>query len=118
MIYQVVNIMLTKTQGSKLKCKDQICLITVTHILLKKETVDLGFSGNNDMTQKSIVFKNDVLFRSSISKTNNAFIDNAGYLDIVIPIYNLLENSEDCLMTSGSLRNYYRDIADNVKSFR
>ena len=30
-------------------------------------------------------------------------------LDIVIPMYNLLEYSDNYSMTSGSLWNYYRD---------
>ena len=32
-----------------------------------------------------VTFKNNALFRSSISKTNNGFIDNAQNLDIVMP---------------------------------
>ena len=36
------------------------------------------------------------------------FIDNAD-LDIVMPIYNLLEYSGNYFMTSGSLGNYHRD---------
>ena len=40
---------------------------------------------------------------------NNTFIDNAEDLDIVMPIYNLLEYSDNYSMTSGSLWNYYRD---------
>ena len=34
---------------------------------------------------KKVTFKNNALFKSSISKTNNAFIDNAENLDIVMP---------------------------------
>ena len=36
-------------------------------------------------------------------------IDNAEDLDIVMPMYNLLEYSQNYSMTPGSLRNYYRD---------
>ena len=41
-----------------------------------------------------------------ISKINNTFIDNAEDLDIVIPMYNLLEYSDNYTMATGSLRNY------------
>ena len=41
-------------------------------------------------------------------------IENAEDLDIVMPMYNLLEYSENYLMTSGSLWNYYRDKIDDV----
>ena len=58
---------------------------------------------------KKLTFKNNALFRSCISKINNTFIDNAEDLDIVMPMYNLLEYSDNYSMTSGSLWNYYRD---------
>ena len=44
-----------------------------------------------------------------MSKTNNISIDNAEDLDIVMPIYNLLEYSDNYSLTSESLWNYYRD---------
>ena len=40
--------------------------------------------------------------------------DNAEDLDIVMPMYNLLEYSQNYSMTSGSLWNYYRDKIDDV----
>ena len=56
-----------------------------------------------------LVFKNNAPFKSCISKVNNTFIDNSENLYIVIPMYNFLEYSDNYLMTSGSLWNYYRD---------
>ena len=41
-------------------------------------------------------------------------IDNTEDLDIGIPMYNLLEYSYNYSMTSGSLRNYYRDEINDV----
>ena len=58
---------------------------------------------------KMLVFKNNAPFKSCISKVNNTFIDNSENLYIVIPMYNFLEYSDNYLMTSGSLWNYYRD---------
>ena len=40
---------------------------------------------------KSITFKNNAPFINCISKINGAKIDNAEDLDVVMPIYNLLE---------------------------
>ena len=57
---------------------------------------------------KKLSFNNNAPFRSCIS-INNTFIDNAEDLDIVMPIYNLLEHSYNYSMVSGSLWNYYRD---------
>ena len=58
---------------------------------------------------KKLTFKNNAPFRSCISKINNTFIDNAGDLDIVMLMYNLLEYSDNYSMTSGRLWNYHRD---------
>ena len=46
---------------------------------------------------------------SYISKINNTFIDNAEGFDLIMPIYNLLDYSDNNSMTPGSLLNYYRD---------
>ena len=48
------------------------------------------------------MFKNNVPFRSCISKINSTLIDNAEDLDIVMPMCNLLEYSQNYFMTSGS----------------
>ena len=44
-----------------------------------------------------------------ISEINNAQIDNAKGIDIVIPMYNLIEYSDNYSETSGGLWHYYRD---------
>ena len=54
-------------------------------------------------------FKNNAPFISWTSKINNTLIDNADYLDIVVPMYNLIEYSKNYSKTSGTLWNYYRD---------
>ena len=61
------------------------------------------------VVNKKLTFKNNAPFRSCISKINNAFIDNAENLDIVMPMYSLLEYINNCSMTSGTLWNNYRD---------
>ena len=59
--------------------------------------------------RKKLTFKNNAPFRSCISKINNTFIDSAEDLDIVMPMYNLLEYSDNYSMALRSLWNYYRD---------
>ena len=58
---------------------------------------------------KKIAFKNNAPFVCCISKINNTFIDNAEDLDVVMPMYNLLEYSKNYWKTTGSFWNYYRD---------
>ena len=64
---------------------------------------------NNIAYDKKLALKNNASFTSCISKINNTLIDNAEDLDIVMPIYNLLEYSKNYRKTTGSLWNYYRD---------
>ena len=58
-----------------------------------------------------------------ISKINGIKIDNAEDLDVVIPMYNLLEYIKNYKKTTGSLWNYYRDqpsdpLSTNSESFK
>ena len=59
--------------------------------------------------RKNIIIKNCALFTNSISKINNIQIDNTKEIDIVMPVYNIIEYSANYSKTSGSLWNYYRD---------
>ena len=64
---------------------------------------------NNSFDGKKLVFKNNAPFINCITKINNIKIDNAEDLDVVMPMYNLLEYSKNYKKTTGSLWNYYRD---------
>ena len=44
-----------------------------------------------------------------LDEWNNAQLDNAKDVDVVIPMYNLTEYSDLYLETSGSLWQHYRD---------
>ena len=56
-----------------------------------------------------MVFKNNAPFINCIFKINSIKIDNAEDLDVVMPMYNLLEYSKNYRKTTGSLWNYFRD---------
>ena len=58
---------------------------------------------------KSVAFKNNAPFINCISKINRVQIDSTEDLDIVMPMFNLLEYSKNYRKTRGSLWNYYRD---------
>ena len=64
---------------------------------------------NNAKRNKSVAFINNAPFINYISKINGVKIDNAKDLDVVMPMYNLLEYSKNYKKTTGSLWNYYRD---------
>ena len=72
---------------------------------------------------KATAFKNNAPFINCISKINGVKIDNAEDLDVVMPMYNLLEYSKNYKKTTGSLWNYYRDepsnpLSSNSESFK
>ena len=78
---------------------------------------------DNAKRNKSVAFKNNAPFINCISKINGVQIDNAEDLDVVMPMYNLIEYSKDYRKTTGSLWNYYRDepsnpLSSNSKSFK
>ena len=58
--------------------------------IVVKGIINVTDTNANNRRNKKLAFKNNVPFRSCISKINNAFIDNAEGLDIVMPMYNLL----------------------------
>ena len=65
---------------------------------------------------KKLAFKNNAPFINCISKINGVKIDNAQDLDVVMPMYNLLEYSKNYRKTTSSLWNYYRDEPSNSLS--
>ena len=54
--------------------------------------------------------KNCAPFTYCISKINNTQIVNAEFIDIVMPMYNLIEYSDNYSKTSGSLWQYCKEI--------
>ena len=58
---------------------------------------------------KKLIFKNCTPFIDCISGINNKEIDFVKDIDVVMPMYNLIEYSENYLKTSESLWQYYRD---------
>ena len=87
--------------------RSDLCDYSDAYIVVKGTiTVTDPNSANYD---KKLAFKNNAPFTSCISKINNTLTDNAEDLDIVIPMYNLLEYNKNYRKTTGSFWNYYRD---------
>ena len=93
--------------------RSSLCDYSDAYILAKgnitvNNTAADGAAANN--TNKKVIFKNCAPFTNCISKINNTQIDNAEYIDIVIPMYNLIEYSDNYSKTSGSLWQYCKEI--------
>ena len=59
---------------------------------------------------KKVIFKNCAPFTNCMSEINNTQIDNAKSIDIVMPMYNVIEYSDNYAKTTGSLWQYCKDI--------
>ena len=93
--------------------KSSLCDYSDAYILVKgtisvNNTAAAGAAANN--TNKKVIFKNCAPFTNCISEINNMQIDNAKDIDIVMPMYNLIEYSDNYAKLSGSLWQYYKDI--------
>ena len=62
-----------------------------------------------DERNKGVIFENRAQFTGCISEINNTQIDNVKDLDIVMPMYNLIEYIDNYSKTLESLRQYQRD---------
>ena len=87
--------------------------------ILVKEKITITGAGDNatarrvDERDKGVAFKTCAPFINCISEINNTQIDNAKDIDIVMPMYNLIEYSDNYAKTSGILWQYYRDEPNN-----
>ena len=102
--------------------RSDLCNFSDAYIVVEG---DITLEGDNDANKrnKNLAFKNNAPFINCISKINGVKIDNAEDLDVVMPMYNLLEYSKNYKKTTGSLWNYYRDepsdpLSSNSESFK
>ena len=104
----------TLKSSPRLGLISDLCDYNDWYIVVKRRTT--AEEDNDDKTRnKKIVFKYNALFRSCISKINDTFVENAEDLDIVMPMYNLLEYCDNYSITSEIFRNYYgNEINDSA----
>ena len=93
--------------------KSSLCDYSDAYILVKgtipvNNTSAAGVATNN--TNKKVILKDCSPFTNCISEINNIQIDNAKDIDTVMPMYNLIEYSDNYAKTTGSLWQYCKDI--------
>ena len=93
--------------------KSSLCDYSDAYTLVKgtvtvNNTAAQGAAANN--TNKKVIFKNCAPFTNCISEINNMQIDNAKDIDIVMPMYNLIEYSDNYANSTGSLWQFCKDI--------
>ena len=92
--------------------KSSLCVYSDAYSFVKgtitvNNTAAAGAANN---TNRKVIFKNCAPFTNCISEINNTQIDNAKDIDIVMPMYNLIEYSDNYAKTTGSLWKYCKDI--------
>ena len=95
--------------------RSDLCDYGDAYILVNGTITDTATGDNNnvnnirDKRNRPFILKNNAPFVSCITKINGELIEDAEDLDILMPMYNLLEYSKNYRKTIGSFYNYYRD---------
>ena len=93
--------------------KSSLCVYSDAYILVRGKIItgvgDKAGARPADERDKGVAFKNCAPFTNCISEINNTQADNAKDIDIVMPMYNVIEYSNNYAKTSGSLWQYFRD---------
>ena len=92
--------------------RSSLCDYSDAYILIKenitvKNAIAAGAAAGN--AAEKVIFKNCASFTNCVSKINNTEIDNVQYIDIVMPMYNLIEYSDNYSKTSGSFWQYCKE---------
>ena len=92
--------------------KSSLCDYSDAYILVNgtitvNNTAAADADANN--TNKEVIFINCAPFTICISEINNIQVDNAKDIDIVMPMYDLIEYSDNYSKTSGGLWQYCKD---------
>ena len=98
--------------------KSSLCDYSDAYILVKGRIKITGAGDDEAARQvnerdKGVAFKKCVHFTNCTSEINNTQVDNAKDIDIVMPMYNLKEYSDNYAKTSGSLWQYFRNEPDD-----
>ena len=111
----------TYNKNSQIKFKTSVLkssLCDYSHAyILANGTITIKAEGDNnaakrvDERNKGVIFKNCVSLTDCLNEINKTLIENAKDMDVVMPIYNLIEYNNNYYKTSWSLWQYYRDKA-------
>ena len=88
--------------------ESSLCDYSDAYILV---TGNIAGTPNDGATQ--IVFKNCALFEKCSAEINENFVDETDFMNITMPMYNLIEYSDNYSDTSGSLWDFKRDEITN-----
>ena len=91
--------------------ESSLCDYSDAYILV---TGNINVTGGNNNTK--VAFKNCAPFKKCSTEIDGTVVDEADFINITMPVYNLIEYSDNYSDTSGSLWNFKSD--DNAPSFK
>ena len=106
--------------------ESSLCDYSDTHILVTgniavTRTIDAAAAGDDPQRKQSltaatqVAFKNCAPFKDCRTEINDTFVDHADFINIAMPMYNLIEYSDNYSDTSGTLWGFERDeVANNA----
>ena len=94
--------------------RSDLCDFSDAYIVVKGIVTVSADEKDRDEMNRQVILKNNAPFISSISKINGVLVENAEDLDIVMPMYNLLEYSKNYSKTSTSLWNTNDNTNDDT----
>ena len=86
--------------------ESSLCDYSDAHILV---TGNITVAGGN--ANAKVTFKNCAPFKECRTEINETFVDKTEHINIAMPMYNLIEYSDNYSDTSGSLWQFKRETA-------
>ena len=89
--------------------KPSFCDYSDEYILVTETITVVELAADRRNNGIEVLLKNCAPFTDYISEINNTQIDNAKDINVVMPMYNLIENNDNYSKASGGFWKYYRD---------
>ena len=100
--------------------ESNLCVYSDAYILVTGNITVTRTIAHNPVQSKQaldaatqVVFKNCAPFENSRTEINDTFVGYADFINTAMPMYNLIEYSDNYSDTSGSLWDFKRDEMDN-----
>ena len=84
--------------------KSNLCDYSDTYVLVTRDITVTAVAVNTN-----VAFKNCAPFTRCVTHINDEYVETVDNLDIIMPMYNLLEYSDNYADSSGSLYQFKRD---------
>ena len=108
-----IKFLTSSLESSLCDYSDAYILVTGNITVKRRNAADTDYIALGAITQ--VVFKNCAPFEKCRTEINETFIDEADFINITMPMYNLIKYSDNYSDSSGSLWDFKRDeIVDNA----